>query len=132
MEFQNLINQGLVQHKKNKFTEARSYYESALIIQPKNIDALSLLGAVFAQTNNVDLAIKVFKEILEIEPKNPQALYNLALMYQEKKKFIEALETYEIVEKIDPKDHTVLNNKGNIPKFVSGIAVKAVIVCIAQ
>lgn len=63
-----LITQGLALHHEKKFIEAKAVYEKVLKIQPKNFDALQLLGTLSAQMEDFKKAIDFLDKALQINP----------------------------------------------------------------
>ena len=56
------------------YTQAIQYYDKALAIDPKNVDALNYKGLALDSLGNYTGAIAYFDKVLAIDPKNVDAL----------------------------------------------------------
>ncbi|KYR02386.1 hypothetical protein DLAC_01225 [Tieghemostelium lacteum] len=70
---QESVIEGIRKAKNGKFEEAIKIYIDALDVDPRNRDAYVALGAAYANTNRLELAIDNFKYALKIDPKDPNA-----------------------------------------------------------
>ena len=52
-QFKTLLHSGLSLHRQGKFQEARTVYEQVLLEQPRNFDALHLMGVIFFQEKKI-------------------------------------------------------------------------------
>jgi tetratricopeptide (TPR) repeat protein len=63
-----------------QYTEAISYYESALALNPKDPDVSTDLGVAYYYTNQPDRAISQFELSLSNDPKHTKTLLNLGIV----------------------------------------------------
>jgi tetratricopeptide (TPR) repeat protein len=63
-----------------RFTDAISWYEKALALDPKNADVSTDLGVSYYYTNRTDEALKRFEESLKINPKHTKTLLNKGIV----------------------------------------------------
>jgi tetratricopeptide (TPR) repeat protein len=64
-------------HRAGKLGEAAARYRQVLAADPRNADALRLLGVIEAQAGNLDSALDLMKRAVKRAPKDPEAHYNL-------------------------------------------------------
>jgi cytochrome c-type biogenesis protein CcmH/NrfG len=63
-----------------RFAEATKWYEEALRIDPKNVNASTDLGIAYYYMNQADRALEQFKRSLTIEPKHTKTLLNIGIV----------------------------------------------------
>ena len=73
-----LFNNALSAHQQGDLEQAETLYQEFLTLHPTHVQALDLLGIVFAQCSRYSLAVEHFQAALEIEPKNVLILTHLA------------------------------------------------------
>jgi protein O-GlcNAc transferase len=71
------LEQGLALHHAGRLDEARAWYQKALQWQPRNADALHLLGLIALQSGKPDRAVELIGRALGADPRNAAAHYNL-------------------------------------------------------
>ena len=97
--------------RKNK--NAIDYFNSALNIKPKSIEAYYALGMFQQENGNPDAAIKAYKNIIVIDPKYKQAYYNTGYVYLEyKKAYNEAVKSFTEAINIDKNYAEAYYNRG--------------------
>ena len=110
------IQDAITHHQKGQLSQAAGIYREILAKQPRNADALHLLGVICAQTGNQQGAAELIgKAILE----NPQvASYysNLGLALQELKQFDAAVASYDKAISLKPNYAEPYYNRGNARK----------------
>ena len=110
------IQDAITHHQKGQLSQAAAIYREILATQPRNADALHLLGVICAQTGNQQGAAELIgKAILE----NPQvASYhsNLGLALQELKQFDAAVASYDKAISLKPNYAEPYYNRGNARK----------------
>ena len=62
-------------HRQGQLALAQAVYEQILAIQPRNADALHLLGVIAAQMQNPRKAVELLDQAIELKP-NIAAAYN--------------------------------------------------------
>lgn len=78
-------------HYLNKdYARSQTYYNKAITIEPKTVDArLGYINAAAAQ-QNWDEVLKTYKDILAIDPNNSVVNYRVGYIYYYRKNFVEA------------------------------------------
>jgi len=63
-----------------RYTEAIQWYDAALKVDPKNVNASTDLGIAYYYTNKPDLALAQFEKSLAIDPKHSKTLLNVGIV----------------------------------------------------
>ena len=63
-----------------RYTDAITWYESALTINPADANVSTDLGVAYYYTNQADRAVKQFEHSLSIDPKHTKTLLNLGIV----------------------------------------------------
>ena len=79
----------------NDYVDAGHSLESALEMDPNNLDARYYLGRVRYQQDRLDDAIAAFREVLGRDPSNVKAEDNLGLCLEGKNQVDQAIAAYE-------------------------------------
>lgn len=114
-EWASIVSQalGAIYHQvKDNVDAAILAYETAIILDPKNIDAYISLGEVYQDNNDIDNAIERYCEAVLLDPKIPRLYCNLGLMLWEKGCIDEALVAYHKAVSLNPKYEIAYNNLG--------------------
>ena len=112
-EIDELFVKGTDAFQNFRFSEAISYYDKVLEINPNHEDALSNKGAVLFQLGKLEEAIPYFDKVLEINPNHIGALNNKGSVLVELKRSEEAIPYFDKVLEINPNDLYALSNKGD-------------------
>ena len=93
MNINKAIQSAFENHQKGNLKEAESLYKKILKKQPDNPDILHMLGVLFCQLANYDLAITIYQKSASIRPADiaSEAYCNLGVALQEKGQFDEAI-----------------------------------------
>jgi len=89
-------------HRSGNIAAARQYYQQVLQQDPKNDNALNLLGVIANQQGDHDNAIQLISRAVGIDPKAPEFHYNLAKAYQDNGNLASAVEHYQTALKLQP------------------------------
>jgi protein O-GlcNAc transferase len=81
-------------HRQGKLAEAASQCESVLGAEPRNAQALNLLGVIRGFQGQYDAAVDCFLRAVDLNPRSAQALRNLALTYVRLGRHEAAVEIY--------------------------------------
>lgn len=100
-------------HQSGQLDAAARIYREILTVDPKNPDALHLLGAVYLQQENPAKAADLIRQAVALAPKNPAMHGNLATALLEQGKIDEAIGHYETALSIDPNYLDARYNLGN-------------------
>ena len=84
------------------YEKAKIDLKNTLQIDPKNSEALYLLGTLHEEMGKYDAAYKQYTRALEYDDKNIDALYRLAIIYLHASRFEKANELLGELELIDP------------------------------
>lgn len=96
--------------KKNPL--AVEYFNTALKIEPKSIEALYGMGKFLQDAREYDNALKVYENLLAISPENLDAVFNTGAIYFEQKKYQEALQKFEATIQRDSNFHRGYYGRG--------------------
>ena len=88
-----------------QFVEAETRLKQILQKSPRDFNARTLLGIVYTETNQLDLAEQEYRTALQINPKFITALVNLGILLAQTGKAEEAVGKLEQVLKLQP-DHS--------------------------
>lgn len=81
--------------KLNRFNDALSYINQALIISPAEEDYLLHKGQLLLALGNTNEVIALYEKLIQTHPENIQTLYNLGRIYEEQKMSLKAILLYE-------------------------------------
>jgi len=112
-ETNELFQKGTEAFQNFRFSEAISYYDELLEINPNHEDTLSNKGGVLFQLGKAEEAIPYFDKVLEINPNHIGALNNKGATLIELGKAEEAIPYFDKVLEINPNDLYALSSKGN-------------------
>jgi cytochrome c-type biogenesis protein CcmH/NrfG len=71
---------GAIYHSDHQFNVAATYYEKAVLVDPKNVAMRSKLATSLYRTGDVDGAITQLNEALTYDPKDANSLFNLGMI----------------------------------------------------
>lgn len=107
-----LLKKGIDYHRAEDYSQAKLIYEDILKINPKNFDALHLLGVLEYQCEKYNLSISLIKKAIKINPKVAFAYSNLGNSLKSINELNEAIENYDFAIKIETKYYEAITNKG--------------------
>ncbi|WP_455722057.1 tetratricopeptide repeat protein [Agathobacter sp.] len=81
------IEQAKKAYDSGNMTEAVSYYEKALSIDPDNVDARYELADIYMKQKDTDAAAILYQEIISLDPKSEEAYKELISIYESKKNY---------------------------------------------
>jgi tetratricopeptide (TPR) repeat protein len=100
-------------HQRGELAAAEPIYRQVLAADPRNFDALHLLGLVLHQTGRGDQGSELLKQALEINPTSPEAHYNLGNMLRETGRPADAAAAYTRAIQLKPHYPEAHYNLGN-------------------
>ncbi len=100
-------------HQAGRLPEAERICQEVLRADPKNPDALNLLGVIAHQTGKNLLAVEWIEKAIRQQPSNPKFLNNLGEASRALGRLEEALACYGKVLAIEPGHFGALVNRGN-------------------
>ena len=104
---------GIICINTGRKAEALGLLDSAVNLDPSNVDYLINYGMLLQMTGNVKQSIPVYVRALNINY-DTETMNNLGNAYQDCGELKKALECYERVLENQPDHYKVLNNAGNI------------------
>lgn len=107
-----MLKKAFALHQKGQLAEAAPLYREVLRRDPKNADALHLLGVLETQSKNALAAIELFDRAIEIDPKNAPFFSNRGAALKDLRRLDEALESFNRAIAIQPDYAVALNNRG--------------------
>ena len=97
-------NYGFVLATLKKYDEARTQFESAARLDPKDPHPVVLQARVYQEQNAIALANQLFDRALGIDPKSAEALIGKAQLQASQHNVTDAVGTYEKILAIQPDD----------------------------
>jgi|ERR1017187_6990728 tetratricopeptide (TPR) repeat protein len=99
---------GWLNYEAGKYTDAISYYQKAIAVQPNSIE--SKLGIVYPLSviPRWDDVLKQYLDILKIDPKHALVNYRTALIYYNKANYSEAKRYLDTYLQVYPFDYDAL------------------------
>jgi tetratricopeptide (TPR) repeat protein len=89
-------------HKEGRFEEAERLYREIIRANPKNVDAIRMLGRVALSAKRNDDAERLFRQAIKLTPDFTGAMTDLARLLKEQNRFDEAIEWFEKVVELEP------------------------------
>jgi tetratricopeptide (TPR) repeat protein len=89
-------------HQAGDLARAEQIYRQILQSDPRNADALHLLGVVTAQQGRKEMGIALITRALDLEPNNAILHHNLGLTYQDLGKLDETVACYQNALRLAP------------------------------
>ncbi|MDD2688987.1 MAG: tetratricopeptide repeat protein [Candidatus Omnitrophica bacterium] len=100
-------NQGVKAQNGGDLSEADTFYQKTLIVDPNNLDWQKLIlnnrGIMYAERGDLKNAEIAFNEALKIDPNFSTAMLNLGLVYEMRRTRLESLEYWAQVFRLDEK-----------------------------
>jgi len=109
----NALGEAMMRHQQGDFAEARRLYKLVLREDPKNFDALRLLGVVEAQRGHHDKALRLIRDALRINPGSAEAQFSRGTVLVHLRRWEEAVASFDKALAIDPGHASALVNRGN-------------------
>jgi tetratricopeptide (TPR) repeat protein len=78
-----MLNKALTHFKNGEYSSSKIILEKILQIKHRNVEALHLLGIIFAIEKNFTVAIDYFSKALKLNPLDQKVLFNRANAYYE-------------------------------------------------
>jgi len=110
---QQALQAGFMLMQQGQLTEAKNNFQKVISSNPRQVDALNLLGIINAQSRNFEDAINIMGRAISIDSKNASSYYNRGLALHELGRIEEALMDYRKATKINSKYANAYNGQGN-------------------
>ncbi len=107
-----LLEEGLRLHRAGNIEEAAKNYRQILSADPRQPDALHLLGVVAQAVGRLDDAVELISESLRINPNNVSAMNNLGGVLKDQARYEDAAGFYEAAIEADPNSAHIHSNLG--------------------
>jgi len=108
-----LFNQAVQAHQSGKISEAETLYRQIIAQDPKNFDALHMLGIVCSNTGKIQEADGLFRVALSIDPGFPPCHANYGFCLLKQKRFTEALASFDKALALFPNFAEAWLGRGN-------------------
>jgi len=109
----NLIRLGVAHHQQGQLTQAETYYQRVLKVDPSNVDANNLLGVIRAVEGKSEEALSYIEIAFNQVPNSPLILMNYGNVLSELGRHLEALSRFDQGLAVDPKSFSLWTNRGN-------------------
>lgn len=107
-----MFEKALALHQKGQLADAAALYRKVLKRNPRNADALHLLGVIEIQSKNALAAIDLFDRAIALSPGNAAFFSNRGAALKELGRLDEALASLENALALQPHYAEALNNRG--------------------
>lgn len=104
----------VIDHGTGKVDEAIATLNSIVARHPANDDAHRLLGRIYSERNNFDLAIDEFRKARDIRPDYPATLRQLGLAYYDKGLYDEAIASFTRMAALQPDNSVAYQGLGTV------------------
>ena len=101
-------------HREGKLSQAEALYRQLLSSEPRQAEALHLLGVLCHQTGRHQEAAELIGSAIKLHPNNSDFLNNHGLALRAAGRLIEAVDSYQRALRLAPKDLSLHNNLGNV------------------
>ena len=108
------IQAALRHHHAGRLASAEEIYRNILVKDPKDADALHLLGALSAQKGQMDVGIDLIRRAISARPNYPMALKNLGATLAQAGRFEESVSAYKRLLELTPADPAAHNDLGSV------------------
>jgi tetratricopeptide (TPR) repeat protein len=116
-----LLQQGQALLQQGKVAAAETLYQQVLVHDPKNFDALYLMGAMAAQTNQLAQAVNWMGRALEVDSGHAELHFNRGVALQKLLHHGEALASYDAAIALQPKNAQAHLNRGLVLQRVNRV-----------
>ncbi|MBC3807647.1 tetratricopeptide repeat protein [Undibacterium seohonense] len=110
---QNLLQQAITHHQQGRLQLAEDTYAQVLQINPRQFDALHLIGVIAKQRGDHETALNFFAKAIQVDARQAKVHCNLGATLQELGKSEEALACYELAISLQADYAMAWNNRGN-------------------
>ncbi|AGZ54452.1 tetratricopeptide repeat protein [Mycobacterium kansasii] len=97
-----LVRQALAAHQQGRSDDARATCEEALRIEPRQFDAMHVLGVIARQSGQPERALELISQAIEIYPKDPAFYLNLGKTHQDLGNSTAAIAAFESALQLKP------------------------------
>jgi predicted O-linked N-acetylglucosamine transferase (SPINDLY family) len=108
-----LVNQAISLHQQGRIAEAEALYKSALEVDPRDFDALHMLGIVHAQRNQFAEAEALLRKALAVDKSVIPCWHNHGTLLAKLRRFDESVASYQSALKLNPNYPPIYSDLGN-------------------
>jgi predicted O-linked N-acetylglucosamine transferase (SPINDLY family) len=116
-----LIGQALAHHRAGRLAQAEPLYRQALMLDPRNSDAIHLLGVIAAQVGRPMVAIELIGRAIRLDPAVADYHNSLGNALKDAERFAESAESYRRALTLSPTAQTH-NNLGAVLRDLGRLA----------
>ena len=106
----NLIQSGLAAHNLGQLSEAENLYQQVLSIDSENCQVLHLLGYLYYQSGNYELAIDIIGQAIFIDPDRPEFYNTAGKIYFATRNFEDAVDAFRQAIDLGDRSAEVYDN----------------------
>ncbi len=103
-------------HQKGELLQAEAIYREVLRVEPKNADALHLLGMIAHQVGKNEAAIELIEKAIAVNRAVPIYHSNAGVVYHTLNRLDKAIACYRRALSLNSNDHMALTNLGTALK----------------
>src|SRR4051812_29240424 len=107
-----LLETALDHHRAKRLPQAEAGYREVLAMDPRNADALHLLGVLAAETGHVDVGVDLIRRAISILPRFPEFHRHLAEALLATGRYPDAAAAFVNATRLDPRDVVSLSGLG--------------------
>ena len=100
-------------HQQGMLSQAEVMYRKILEVDPRNQDALHLLGVIALQSGNYQFSIEMIEKAIQINPNVASYHSNKGIAFQELKQFYLAVTCFDKAISLNPLYANAYSNRGN-------------------
>ena len=101
---QGFLSRAQAAHQAGRLQEARALYEQVLAADPRQPEALHLLGYLWFQKGDAGRALDLIGRAVALQPSNPGYRYNRGLILQQSGRLEDAAAEFQAVAVLQPSD----------------------------
>jgi len=113
-QIQATLQQACALHQQGQLDQAARLYEAVLKAQPRNFDALHLLGVIAYQTQDCRRAVELITQALKVDRNHVPAYNHRGAAYAALKEYELALLNYDKAIALQPQAPEAWNNRANV------------------
>ncbi len=108
-----LLQQAVAHHQQGRFDQAQDLYRQVLALDPRQFDALHLLGVTLRQCGDAAGAIDMIGRALAVDPQQASAHCNLGVALLDAGRTLDAVASYDRAIELNPGYAMAYGNRGN-------------------